>query len=153
MDFSYAAWLLTTAIGKSPQAGVYILWGSCLSSLDHLFSPADNRLRQLDGLPVLLLEHWLSEAGVSGLECIAREHNGVLHGLGDTQAVLPQACDELFKVVYIAKCPAIMKIHRFEGFLRRLLGMEAEIFVKTARRQRRASQCQVATSTGQPFLW
>jgi hypothetical protein len=46
-----------------------------------------------------------------------------------------------------------MKIHRFEGFLRRLLGMEAEIFVKAARAQGHPSQCQVATSSGQPLLW
>jgi hypothetical protein len=54
--------------------------------------------------------------------------------------------------VYIAKEPDVMKIHGFEGFLRRLLGMEAEIFVKATKGQGRASQCQVATSTGQPLL-
>jgi hypothetical protein len=45
-----------------------------------------------------------------------------------------------------------MKVHRFEGLLCRLLGMEAEIFVKAARGQGRAGQCQVATSAGQPLL-
>jgi hypothetical protein len=39
---------------------------------------------------------------------------------------LLQACDDLLKVVYIEKGPATMKIHRFEGFLGRLLGMETE---------------------------
>jgi len=48
-----------------------------------------------------------------------------------------------------------MKIYRFEGFLRLLLGKEAEIFifVIAARRQGRVSQCQVATSASQPLLW
>jgi hypothetical protein len=66
---------------------------------------------------------------------------------------LAPTCNELLEVVYIAKGPATIKIYRFEGFLRCLLGMEAEIFVKAARRQRRASQCQVATIAGQPLLW
>jgi hypothetical protein len=68
------------------------------------------------------------------------------------QAVLPEACDELLKVMYIAKGPSTMKIHRFEGFLRCLLGMEAEIFIKATNGQGRASQYQVTTSAGQPLL-
>jgi hypothetical protein len=35
--------------------------------------------------------------------------------------------------VYVEKGPAPMKIHRFEGFLGRLLGMEAKILVKAAK--------------------
>jgi len=45
--------------------------------------PVDDCLRQLDGLPILLIGHGLGESGIPSLECIAREHNGILHGLGD----------------------------------------------------------------------
>jgi hypothetical protein len=139
------------------QPGVDILSGSCLPSLHHFHGPADDRLCQLDGLLVLLLRHGLCEAGIPGLECIAREHNGVLNGLGDIQAVLPKACDELLKVVYIAKEPAIMKIHAFEGFLPRLLGVEAEIFVKTtrgrgARANARSPRARAGHSWGEPGI-
>jgi hypothetical protein len=41
---------------------------------------------------------------------------------------------------------------RLQPFLRGLLGMEAEIFIKAAKGQGRASQCQVVMSAGQPLL-
>jgi hypothetical protein len=128
-----------------------------MSSLDHLVGPADDRLCQLDGLPVLLLGHGLGEAGIPGLECIAREHHGVLHGLRDMQAVLPEACDEILKVMYIAKGLSTMKIHRFEGFLRCLLGMEAEIFIKQpmgkgARANARSPRARASHSWGEPGI-
>jgi hypothetical protein len=66
---------ITNTFGALPptpsQPGIFSLWGSCLSSLGHLLGPADDRLRQLDGLLVFLLGHGLGEAGVPSLECIA----------------------------------------------------------------------------------